>query len=181
VEFRLQFDPAEHYRASQAIARLTGDRWWTYSLAFGFPLLLTGWSLGWHLIEGSPLEIDSGAIWPWLFFPLFSFVVIPALTRWQLRRAVRQAPALHGELVRVVTDEGVEARANGVSSAFSWPSIIRAVETREFFVLFYAKKCAYYIPLRAVPVGDLAPLRAVLRTRLGPRVQLIGRPSAPPA
>ena len=47
------------------------------------------------------------------------------------------------------------------------------METKEFFLLFYFKQVAYYIPKRALTEDQLSKARAVIRDGLGQKAELV--------
>ena len=53
-----------------------------------------------------------------------------------------------------------------------WDALVEAAETDEFFLFYYSKKCAYYLPKRVVGgPEDQAVLRAFIRQHAGTRAK----------
>ncbi len=175
MQFQAPFDEAEYLRAHRAVQRVCGGNKLTLLLAFGFPLGLTLFSLFLGGLLQGHVRWDRVLIWPWFFFPLFTYFGIPWITRWSIKRAMKQNHRLRGQITREVTAQGLECRDDGTSAKFEWRAIERVVETEEFFLFFYTAKCAYFIPRRMVPDVDLAPLRALVRRHVG-QVELLDTP-----
>jgi hypothetical protein len=171
-DFRLRFEATEHYRAVREIERLTGGRRWALLLAFGFPVLLLALDL-FLLGEFVPRTTN---LWPFVVFPTLAYVLIPLINWIAIRRLPRKDPTVLGELRRTVTDQGVEAHGNGASLQFAWPAIQRMVETEAFFFLFYAPKCAYYLPKRLISDEDIPLFRRQLAQYLGTRARFLREP-----
>ena len=165
MEYTLEFDPSEHYRALEAITKLAGQHWWTYVIAFGLPALMSGLPAGIALLAGDPVPWSNVNIWAWVLFPILAFWGLPALMRWQVRRGYRANPTLHGTLRRTVDDVGVAAYGTGATTAFTWDAIQRVEETPEFIFFFYSKKCALYIPKRVIG-PDLPKVQRLVATHL---------------
>jgi len=177
MEFRSQFDTQEFLRASKAVEHLTTKRHFTWLLAFGLPLFITGLSLFVAYSNAEEPVWARVALWPWLFFPLLSLAGIPLLTRWQLLRAVKANPRLSGEMVRIVSAEGLESRDAGTAARFEWRAVQRVVTTDEFYLFFYTKKCAYFLPRRLVSAEEHTQLHALLRDHLDARLLQLDGPS----
>ena len=52
---------------------------------------------------------------------------------------------------------GYHSRGNGVALDIPWHAVARAIETDEFFLLFYNKQFAYYLPKRAFAARSCGP------------------------
>lgn len=173
MEFRSQFDTQEFLRASKAVERVTSKRHLVWLLALGAPVFIAGISLiGGYFDAVDPVWMRV-PLWPWLFFPLLSFVGIPLLVRWQLLRAVKANPRLPCEMVRIVTADGLECRDDGTAARFEWRAIERVVATDEFYLFFYTKKCAYFLPRRLVGAQERTQLHTLLRDRIDPHLLLL--------
>lgn len=102
---------------------------------------------------------------PWLLM-VGGWVV---LFTWMLPRSSARSylKAHRGPLRLVLTPDAVESGCDVCSSQVRWSAIERAVETPEFFFLFYNSQCAYFLPKRVVPtLEEQDRVRATLRTYL---------------
>lgn len=181
MECRSRFDAQEYFRASKAIERLTASRRHVWLLAFGLPVGLSALGLLLGAFGTGAPAWGNLPIWPWVFFPVFAFIGIPLLTRWQIHRAIKANPRLKGEIVRTVSAEGLECRDEGTSARFEWRSIMRVVETKEFYLIFYSRNCAYFIPRRLVPDAERMELHRLLDEYIGSRLELLDGDGAPAA
>jgi hypothetical protein len=53
-----------------------------------------------------------------------------------------------------------------------WTSFVRARETPEQILLFFARKTAYFVPRRALREDEERRLKALIGARLGPLAEL---------
>lgn len=95
-------------------------------------------------------------------FILGVFALVPYL----VRRQFNSSPIFHGDMtVELLPDELKVVRETSTST-YRWPSLVRAAETPEFFLLFIMKGAAIYIPKRVIPSADLDNLRGFLRSHV---------------
>jgi hypothetical protein len=66
-----------------------------------------------------------------------------------------------------VDEVGFHSRGNSVALDIPWEVIDHAQETDLFFLFYYGKQCAYYIPKRALSLESTGELRELLRAHLG--------------
>jgi len=107
----------------------------------------------------------------WLI--LLAFLV--GLYRWWMPRAAAKAFAkLHRDPQHLIVDEEIVDSGSEVSRMqLRWDAIRRAVETPEFFLLFFTGQVAVYVPKRAMgSTSEIIEFRDVLRARLGDRARL---------
>jgi hypothetical protein len=161
------FDWREHYRATRAVTRLTWLRW-------------TGWAIGLVVLGMVALTIRATAgkmptasvllnLAPWLVLCAVWVAIIP-YTQW---RAAKKLPtrdaSVQGPQERIVDDTGYHSRGNGVALDIPWHAMARGVETEQFFLFFYNKQCAYYVPKRALGSEERAGVRQLMREKLSGR------------
>jgi hypothetical protein len=110
------------------------------------------------------------SLWPWAILAvawvLFLTVVPPWLSAWQVSR---NDPSIKGELTHHLTEDGYHIRGSAVNVDVKWPGVLRLVETNEFFLVFWSKAGAYYLPKRVVPADTIQLLRDVFVRELGDR------------
>ena len=167
------------YAAQRAVMRQV--KWMHYGGYFvvaGFPLFMIGLSL---IYGGTVLgALRHNAIMI-IGLPLFWLFVIPALTKWTAARTLRNTPAFQGELAYTFDEKGVDMRAAVASTQLSWSAFIRAVENKEFVLLFQNKAMATFIPRAAFTnERDLHQFRALINQHLAERAELqreIGSPT----
>jgi hypothetical protein len=164
-----QFDPTEHYLASREVSRGT----WGHFIIWGFgalSVLLLVWHIASAWGERPPFTVLVGAL-PYFVLAGFWFIFIP----FSQRRAARKLPetdaSIRGLHTRTVDDEGFHFRGNDVALDVPWHAMQRAKETDKFFLFFYNKQCAYYLPKRALTSTEIGEVRALVREGLGDRAQ----------
>jgi hypothetical protein len=167
-----EFDPSEHYKASRIVTRFTAARWigWGFA-AFAAAFALYTVAQGWD--EASPAALII-AVLPWLLLGAFWIGLIPLSQRWAARTIATKDASVRGPQERSVDAVGYHSRGNGVGLDVPWHAMVRGVETEAFFLFFYNKQCAYYLPKRAVPADDVPLVRSLMRAGLGERAQVLG-------
>jgi hypothetical protein len=121
------------------------------------------------------LYLASGVPWQnlWLLGLVALFLLTlqwltPRIQRWQLRRAYAETPNFVG--LRSTSSRRGPSSPEGGDHQVRWDGFVEAAETDEFFLFFYSKRCAYYVPKRAVGKGIYqSALRGLLRAKLGRR------------
>jgi YcxB-like protein len=156
------FNSKEYYRALRAMMRYNrAARLLLPTLGVGMPALAIWF---WVIRDWDRLTV-AGAILngaPWIVVSAF-YLAIPWLTATVLaRRALRDEPNVRGEQTRIVTSAGLEVRGANYVQQFNWPDIVRTVETPEFFLFFYNRRAAQYLPKRALNGNDTSALRELL-------------------
>ena len=102
-------------------------------------------------------------------------LVWPLIQRHRLRRLYTDTPSLRGDQTYVLTPDQLECANALAHSVMRWDGLTEIAETDEFFLFYFSKKRAYYLP-KAV-VGGAAEeerLRSFLRDRVGTRAHLDG-------
>jgi hypothetical protein len=162
--YEFHIDSAETVRASHAARRRQRFAWIAWAI---WPLLLALAAL--YLASGVPWQ----NLWLLGLVALFLLTLqwlTPWIQRWQLRRAYAETPNLRGPQVYQFSDAGLSITGGAATTRLGWDSFVEVAETDEFFLFFYSKQCAYYVPKRAVGKGVYqSALRALLRAHLGRR------------
>ena len=155
------FDPKEHYQAARAVTRLTWFRWVPW-IAVGIVLLLVLVEVvlpHWGEFDAWELFLTS---LPWLLLGVFWIALIPWSQRRAARKLAKRDPSVRGPQKRSVDAAGYHSLGNGVRVEVPWHAMARAVETDRFFLFFYNKQCAYYIPKRALSDPQCAEVRTLM-------------------
>lgn len=161
----------DQVRANREILRRRGwRRVEEYAvLVFGVLFLSSQvWLNGWGVLFGRLVLITI--VWMVLVALLLA---VPLITRWGFVRQRRQNPHLVGPMSFVFTDSGVHVQSPLGTADMPWSSFVRARETPEMLLLYFAKKTAYFVPRRALREADEARLRALVVTQLGARAELM--------
>jgi hypothetical protein len=162
--YEFNIDPAETVRASRVVQRRQRFAWIAWAV---WPILIA--LAVWYLATGVPWQ----KLWLLGLVALFLLtlqLLTPWIQRWQLRRAYAETPILRGPQVYQFSDAGLSITGEAATTTLGWDSFVEAAETDEFFLFFYSKQCAYYVPKRAVGKAIYQrALRALLRAKLGRR------------
>jgi len=165
-----KFDPSEHYCALRAVTRLTPARYYSWA-SLALAIVLVAWALM-SLASGQTLRDQLVIILPWVVLAIIWAGIIP-FTQWRLARKLsKRDPIVIGTQQRIVDSEGYHSRGNGVALDIPWHVLYKVVETDAFFLFFYNKRCAYYVPKRAISVDEVAAVRKPSRSALNDRPRL---------
>jgi YcxB-like protein len=88
---------------------------------------------------------------------------LPALAA----RAFRRNPMYQGDFTMELTDEEIRLTGPQTTWHTRWSGIVRVLETPAYFLFFYTKDAAQFLPKHAVAPADLPALRTFLKTHLG--------------
>ncbi|MEX2281945.1 MAG: YcxB family protein [Gemmatimonadota bacterium] len=166
-EFRL--DPDETIRAIRDVQRRQGFGW--------LHSAIWHWAL-WPVVVGMAvlyffLPTDLRALW---LVGIVAFLLAalagltPSVVRWQLRRDYRETPSLQGIQVYQFSDAGLTITGGATMVTLGWDAFVDAAETTEFFLFYYSKRQAYYLPKRAVGEDlERRRLRELIQLKLGDR------------
>jgi hypothetical protein len=163
VHASFMWDRAEHYRLVREITRhaqLARTVGWVWVAMFAMVAFTAGVPLAQGNWEG------LGAAVPWALLLVFWFVLFRWGAPWNAARMYpKQHPCVSSPFHVALADEGVRTTCNHTDVLVRWGGVRRAVETREFFLLYTSDRCAHYLPKRALHgAGELASAReTVLR------------------
>lgn len=127
----------------------------------------------WQLLIGSPKTLLAGIAFPaaglWLFVLLFQhpdlysawsllvglacFAFTPFFFFLNSYRAQRIS-VKNGPFTYAFDAEGVHVSTPLARSSHLWPAITRVRATRGMLFIYFSKRCAHFIPLRALPASD---------------------------
>jgi hypothetical protein len=152
----------EHIRVHKAISRYAGSRWWTRGVLGAVALIVAAFA-----VESIKFGADVvPQLLPWILICGFWVFL---LKWWPARASARVHTKLHrGPHWLELGSEAVESGCDLCSMRQRWEMYKRAVETPEFFLLFYTPNCAVYLPKRMVGgTEQLQRVRDLLQARLG--------------
>jgi len=164
LTFEFRLDPAETVRASRYLRRRQRFAWLSWAI---WPMLLGLTAL--YRVTGTPWQ----ELWLLGLAALFLgslTVLVPWVQRRQFRRAYSETPGLREPQVYQFDGDRLVMSAGATTMTLGWDAILEVVETDEFFLFFYSKRCAYYLPKRAMGAdSEQHRLRELLRSALGTR------------
>ena len=182
-QFGAPWDFGEHVRALRAVDGVTIRlRPWArvFRIAFPFVLIVV---LSGSVLRGAasqpPLVLVLSLlpylllVGLWLGFAFWGQFYLAA------RRTRQLDPSTRGVLTRTLTADGFRIDGTGQAVDLRWEGIHSAVETSEFFLIFFNRLCAYYIPKRLIrSPQELSEMRGFLRSRLAERAILLSERAA---
>lgn len=184
LEYRFRWSAVEHRAFYRALQREVSRRSFLRFLVPGALGLFAVVAL--VAIVGSELSVGTVIVVLAPYVLLFFFWI--ALLKWGMAyvsaRMYRRAHAacIPHDQIRVISDEGLEARCVTSTVQVRWAGIVRTVETADYFLFFTTPSCAIQLPKQAITDGaSLERLRDVLRAHLGARAELAGPKSVAPA
>jgi hypothetical protein len=105
-------------------------------------------------------------------FPALYFGLLALTRRWAVRRVLRDDASTGGVQERQLDDRGLTIVSPGLRAEISWQIIKRVLETRDHFLVFQNRDCAYSLPKRAFTQEALDSARQVFRANLGDRAEV---------
>jgi hypothetical protein len=167
-----QFDADEWYRASRAVTNATVWRWIIPLGGIALPAVMIGSNVLPHWREMSAGAIAANTA-PWIILAVFYLALMPRLQKQAALKAQTNDPSLRGLQRRAVTEEGLEISGANFEQAITWSDLVRAVETPEFFLFFYNKRCAHFVPKRALSEAGVQRVRSLIAERMNERARLL--------
>ena len=172
LKFEFALDAAETIRASQEIEKRARSARLQVAIMvlYAAPItigMVRGASLGFYVAYFGVVVIIMlfGRIWP-------------TIRERQVRKYYDGAPAFRGVQRYEFNDDGLALSNDHTSNLIRWTAFTEAVETPEFFLLYYSPKCAYYLPKRIVTnESQTDAVREFLREKLGPRAEHLVAPT----
>ena len=173
VAARFDFNPWEHFRVQRALGAQSRWRFVFYGFVIGLPLVTLGllW-LGRSAMPGGSLGL--GDVWYLLIPIVLALVVLPLAQVYTAFAHRRQHRIPHTEHFVELNEEGVRAGCVAMTSEVRWEALHSARETKEFFLLYYSPKCAFYLPKRSLGgASGEAEARRSIRRHMGERARLL--------
>jgi len=170
VSVTFEFDPTEHYKASQVVLQRGAARY----IRWGFVALaiaLLWWNVVRHWNDASPSALFASAL-PYVLLGAFWLFYFPYAQLRSARKLPEVDASVRGPQTRGVDVDGFHTRGNGVNLDVPWHAMVRGEETDRFFLFYYAKQLAYYIPKRALSGAEMSDVREIMREHLRDRATL---------
>lgn len=172
LKFEFALDAAETVRAGQEVEKRgrSGRLQAVLMLLFAAPLTI-------GIVRGAPSKFYA-AYFGILIGILLLTLIWPAIRERQVQKFYDAAPAFRGIQRYEFADEGLGLSNDQASNLVRWTAFTQAVETPEFFLLYYSPKCAYYLPKRVVETeGQAVAIRGLLRDKLGEKAESLVAPA----
>ncbi len=159
----------------QATRAVVGRLWTTY-VAWGFfvgvPLLLVIVMLcrGQDISAPGAFDLPAWAILLGGF--LFMGGLIPLLQMLNVSSMRRRNPTIGGVQTYTITQDGYTVQGSLFDTRLKWDAFLKAIETKDFILLYISTRWAHFIPKAAATEDDLKAIRAILHEKLGPKTKL---------
>jgi hypothetical protein len=160
------FDRREYYRGIRAVQANNPYRWVIPLVGIILPSVMIWFAIGESWQRMGPWLAFQNAL-PWLLLGAFYLSMMPLMARAAAKKALENDPSLRGPQTRIVDDEGIHVLGAGLRQDLRWTDLVKAVETREFFLFFYNKRQAHYIPKRVLTSASVADVRNLIGSNQG--------------
>jgi hypothetical protein len=99
-------------------------------------------------------------------------ILMPHTRRRQVRRRYASMPLVAGPQKYSLTTQGIEVSSAAGSTFLRWEAVLKAIESKEFLLLYLSNAQAIYVPKRVIDSeSTLEAVRQLLRTHLGDRAR----------
>jgi hypothetical protein len=170
------FDQQEYYRGIRAVQAHNPYRWVIPVAGIIVPAVMIWLAIGdsWQRI--GPWLAFQNAL-PWLLLGAFYLTMMPLMARAAAKKALENDPSLRGPQTRIVDEGGVHIVGAGFRQDLRWTDLVKAVETEEFFLFFYNKRQAHFVPKRALAPASVAVVRGLIGSHKGAASRTNARPA----
>ena len=157
LTFRFLLTPAETVRASRAITKGSrSELYWAF-----FTAALTFCTLVSAMMFWSQLSIPARLL---LVAPLGLFLLLaPSVLRLRLKRAYVRDPLIFSEQVFTLSAASIALESAAGQTITRWEAIRETREQPEFYLFFYTRDCAYFLPKRAIPSDQHGEVHEMIR------------------
>jgi hypothetical protein len=171
ISAQFEFEADEQYAALRAVTAATVWRWAIPLFAVGFPALVIAMTILPHLESMTPASMFLNSL-PWILLGAFYLALMPVSQKRRAKRLLQTEPSVRGVQERGIDGTGLHVRGHGLSMDYAWSDLLKAVETPAFFLFFYNKNCAHFIPKRALPADGVESVRSLVERHMGARAML---------
>jgi hypothetical protein len=149
ITAQFEFDEAEHRRVLRETWSLHPMRWVVPVAGILVPatMIWLGTVRYWRQLSAADALLNA---LPWVLLGAFFLGLAPLVHRAGARKALDVDPSLNGIQTRTVDETGLHVRGAGFSPSLGWGELVRVSETPNFFLFFYDRQLAHYIPKRAL-------------------------------
>jgi hypothetical protein len=162
---QFEFDPIDYRTGLRDVWSFNRARWVVPVVGIAIPALMIWLAVGRHWRESSLADAFWNAL-PWMLLGAFYLSLLPLMRRTAARKALQEDPALRGTQMRTVDDAGLHIRGAGLSQDLRWADLVRVEETTDFFLFFYNRSAAHYIPKRVLGDRQRDELRNLIQAHV---------------
>jgi hypothetical protein len=148
--------------------------WYWQVTGWLFLLLLSG-SLIFAVVVSQDRPAVLIALVPWLLLILLWLSFARWGTGWlQAWNAKRLDPNTAHPFEHVLAESGIQVHAHTTSTDLKWIGVYKVMEMPDLFLFYYNKRCAHYLPKRAIAsAAELQAVRAFIRAHVPERAHLL--------
>jgi hypothetical protein len=171
LSYRWAWSTEEHLRLHRALMREVAGRGTLRLVRAGILLFVAGTLVlgGYRWLQGDSHTL-TGMI-PWLLLVGVWWAIFSRLIPRSSAKAFQKLH--HGDQWLRLSPEGVETGCDVCSTRLRWEAFKRAVETPDFFLLFYSGQCAVFLPNRVLGSREESDrLRSFLQAHVPGEVRL---------
>ncbi len=162
-----------HFRATRAIVNRLWSTYVGWAFFAGVPLLLVlvMLYLGQDILAPGAFGLPACAIA--LGGLLFMFGLMPAVQCLNILSMRRRNPSVGGVQTYTITPDGYTVKGSLFDMTLKWNAFHKAIETKEFILLYVSTRWAHFIPKAAATASDLQAIRTIIRAQLGAKAKLL--------
>jgi len=173
LSFELRWTVREHVRAMRAMAKhRIGGRLWRVvkNIILSVIVILFLLTL-WGASTMGPEAVVS--LWPAALLTAFWVLYFTVGFSWFNALVTRRIdPNAKVPCVHRVSREGYHISSSEMNVDVRWNGVLRIVETDEFFLLFWSRPFAYYLPKRVVTPEAVPRLREMFVDSVGDKAHM---------
>lgn len=98
--------------------------------------------------------------------------LIPLIQVLNVSSMRRRNPSVGGVQTYTISRDSYSVHGSLFESTMKWDAFLKAVETREFILLYISARWAHFIPKDALPPSDLNSIRTILSDKLGTKAKI---------
>lgn len=145
--FTFLVTPESHYAATRAVIRRTIGRKVLRGIVLVPPAVVVA-----SAVLTQQTIVD--AFWSqalWIVTPaILILLVVPWLERRQVASAHKTTPSLGGEQRCTYDESGIRMSGPMSNVDLQWSAITHVVETADFFLFYFSKNCAHFLPQNVI-------------------------------
>jgi hypothetical protein len=169
LTFTFDWQARDHIMVSRLLTREMFATGWPRVGKWLFVALIVALGLGAILlvIQGNYPTAISAA--PWIVLMVFWLFFFDRIAPWlQARRFRRHDPNAAYPFTHTLGPDGLGVSTHTADLALKWAGLVKVRETPDLFMFYYNKRCAYYLPKRAISGGEsgLEALRSWVRSHI---------------
>ena len=160
------------YRATRAVTNRLWNTWLAWGFFVGVPLLLTVVTL----CQGQDLSMPGTFGLPVWMNPLaglaFMGGLMPLLQMLNVSTLRRRSASAGGVQTYTISPRSYTVQGSLFDTTLKWEAFLKAVETKEFILLYVSARGAHFIPKVAATAEELSAIRMIIGAALGGKAKL---------